>query len=400
MKVAYFDFPHLGGTFQVFRHLREGLSPLGTDVQWVGLGEGARRALSETRWSAESECGFAVDSSTGGGDAWARQLVATLDARGFSAVFVNVLADAVQTNLARYLPPEILRILIVHNITPGTYGAALAIRDHVHATVAISPRIKDDLLRRYRFRPERVVVIPHATDPWHGESLADGATDEPLRVLFLGRIEDQSKGVLSLPAIFERLPPGVTLTIAGDGPDLENLKRRCQRFGRRVCFLGAVQHDAVSQILARHHVMVMPSRFEGFGLTLIEAMAAGCIPVASRIRGVTDWIVEDGCNGMLFSMGNNGEASERIGRLAYDRALLRTMSLAARNTARCTFDRATMASRYGALLKRLRDDPPPIAAPLNLDRWKMPQGLHDSLRTRIPLPIKNFLRRVNESLAL
>ena len=146
--------------------------------------------------------------------------------------------------------------------------------------------------------------------------------------------------------------------------------------------------------------MVMPSRFEGFGLTLIEAMAAGCVPVASRIRGVTDWIIEDGCNGMLFPMGNIGEASERIGRLAYDRALLRTMSLAARNTARCTFDRAVMASRYGALLKRLQDGPPSIAVPLNLDRWKMPEGLCDSLRTRIPAPIKNFLRRVNESLAL
>ncbi|MDX7324888.1 glycosyltransferase, partial [Providencia rettgeri] len=60
---------------------------------------------------------------------------------------------------------------------------------------------------------------------------------------------------------------------------------------RQATFLGAVHPEAVFDLLLRHDVLVMPSRFEGFGLTITEAMSAGCIPVVSRIRGVTDTIV-------------------------------------------------------------------------------------------------------------
>jgi glycosyltransferase involved in cell wall biosynthesis len=399
MRVAYFGFPHLGGTFQVFRHLRAGLRPLGVTVQWVGLGEEAHRALAEPCWSAEMAHGFVVGARDGRPDVWARQLVSALEAARYDAVFVNVLADAVQTNLVRYLPSQLLRILIVHNITPGTYGAARSVRDHVHATVAISPRIHDDLLRRHGFLPERVITIPHAAELSEAPALVERQPDAALRVLYLGRIEDQAKGVLLLPRILRHLPYSATLTVGGDGPDLAKLKRRCRDFGERVRFLGPVRYGETEQLLARHHVMIMPSRFEGFGLTLVEAMAAGCVPVASKIRGVTDWIVRDGYDGMLFPVGSSADAARRIALLDHDRVLLRSMSKASRATAREGYGRAAMASRYRSLLQRLAADPPNISQPLDLAHWEMPSGLRSGLRTRLPKPIKNFLRRVKESIA-
>jgi len=399
MRVAYFSFPHLGGTFQVFRHLRSGLRPLGVTVQWVGLGEGAHHALAEPCWSAEMAHGFVVGASHGRPEVWARQLVRALEAATFDAVFINVLADAVQTNLARYLPPQILRILIVHNITPGTYDAARAVRDHVHATVAISPRIQSDLLHRHGFLPERVITIPHAAEPSATPGLAERQPNAPLRVLYLGRIEDQAKGVFYLPSILRRLPGSATLTIAGDGPDLAKLKRRCREFGERVRFLGSVRYGETAQLLARHHVMIMPSRFEGFGLTLVEAMAAGCVPVASEIRGVTDWIVRDGRDGMLFPIGSSAEAARRIALLDRDRALLCSMSEASRTTVQHGYSRAAMSYRYRTLLERLQANPPSIAEPLDLADWEIPSGLRAGLRTRLPKPVKNFLRRLRESIA-
>jgi glycosyltransferase involved in cell wall biosynthesis len=399
MRVAYFGFPHLGGTFQVFRHLRAGLQPLGITVQWVGLGEEAHQALAEPCWSAEMAHGFVVGARDDRPDVWARQLVRALEAARFDAVFVNVLADAVQTNLARYLPAQILRILIVHSITPATYGAARSVRDHVHAAVAISPRIQDDLVRSHGFAPERVVTIPHAAEPSAAPGLAECQPHGPLRVLYLGRIEDQSKGVLLLPRILRRLPTSVTLTVGGDGPDLKKLNWSCRAFGERVHFLGAVRYGETGQLLARHHIMVIPSRFEGFGLTLVEAMAAGCVPVASHIHGVTDWIVRDGYDGMLFPVGSSANAARRIALLDHDRVLLRSMSKAGRATARDGYGRAAMASRYRTLLEHLGADPPSIAEPLDLAHWEMPSGLRDGLRTRLPKPVKNFLRRVMESVA-
>jgi glycosyltransferase involved in cell wall biosynthesis len=341
--------------------------------------------------------GFVVGGRNSQPEALARQLVRALEAASFDALFVNVLSDAVQTNLARYLPSSLHRILIVHNITPGTYAAAASVRDHVHATVAISPRIQDDLVRKYGFSAERVTVIPHAAAS--SDTLTTWRADGPFRLLYLGRIEDQAKGVLSLPGILRRLPESTTLTIAGDGPDLAKLNRRCADFGGRVRFLGPVRYADTAELLARHHCMIMPSRFEGFGLTLVEAMAAGCVPVASRIRGVTDWIVRDGHNGTLFPVGNSAEAAKQIASLDRDRARLHSMSEAARKTVRDNYGRAQMASSYRALLQSIDANPPRIAEPLDWTQWEMPAGLRTGLRSRLPKPVKNWLRRIKENVA-
>ena len=63
----------------------------------------------------------------------------------------------------------------------------------------------------------------------------------------------------------------------------------------------------------------MPSRFEGFGFSLIEAMAAGCVPIVSRIHGVTDWIVEDGKTGFVCGIDKPREFAERLIQLSKDR---------------------------------------------------------------------------------
>lgn len=396
MRAAFFVFPHVGGTFQVFRQLREGMRPLGIDVQWIGVGDGAHRSLAEARWNGERSTGLLVGRPGDSESSLARQLFAALTEGGFGAVFVNVLADAVQTNLVRYLPPHILRIMIVHNITPGTYAAARAVRDHVHATVAISPRVRDDLLRRHGFAAERVTLIPHAVDLPEVSAREGSDTDRDLRVLFLGRIEDTSKGVLSLVDIMKRLPPEITLTVAGEGPDLGKLVERSRELGDRISFLGSVPYRASAELLARHDVMIMPSRFEGFGLTLVEAMAAGCVPVVSRIKGVTDWIVEDGRHGLLFPIDNPAAAAAQIRSLHGDRRRLRAIAAAAREKVRRDFRRDVMASRYAHLLQTVRAAPPPLPAPLELDRWELPRGLRRSLRSSMPPPLKNLLRRLNE----
>ena len=138
VKLAYFVKPHLGGTYTVFRQLRKGLQTHGIEVEWMGLSHDAREA---TAWTDTSENGVLLHTESCSSEKQqAEAMLAALHGRGFDGVFVNVLADRVQMNLARYLPAHMLRIMIVHNITPGTYAAARALRDHVHATVGVSQR--------------------------------------------------------------------------------------------------------------------------------------------------------------------------------------------------------------------------------------------------------------------
>ncbi len=82
-------------------------------------------------------------------------------------------------------------------------------------------------------------------------------------------------------ALVEHRHPSARLVLAGDGTDRAGLRRLAKSLGlRRVDFLGW-RNDAVD-ILADLDLLVMPSRWEGFGLVALEAMAMGKPVVASR----------------------------------------------------------------------------------------------------------------------
>ena len=403
MTAAFFGTPHLGGTYAVFRNLRPGLIGRGIELRWVGAGAAQSRDLLRDPWPSEMAYGTVVAPEETDERQQAAALLDHLERDGYDAVFVNVLADRAQTNAVRYLDPRVLRVMVVHNITPGTYAAAAAILDHIHATVCVSPRIRDDLVTRHGFAPERVHVILNATrasGPPRRPRLPVTA-DSPLRLLSLGRVEDTSKGVLWLPGILDRLNglPFV-MTIAGDGPDLPTLRDRCARFGDRVRFLGAVAAERVPAIMGEHDVLVFPSRFEGFGLTLAEAMAAGCVPVASAIRGVTDVLIDHARTGLLFPVGDLDRAGQELRRVAKEPGLLERLSKASQAEARNRFDSDKAVAAYADLLEVLRRNPPAIAAPESRRHWRYPHGLGGGgIRRFIPRRVKNLLRELRERIA-
>ncbi|OWV84496.1 glycosyltransferase family 4 protein [Rhizobium sp. R693] len=399
MRFAYFALPHIGGTYTVFKQLRHGLAGFGIDVCWLAQSNGQQTLTSDLR----DEMAFGtllnmpdtLDERTR-----ARCLAAAIESRGYDGVFINVLGDRMEMNIARYLREDILRVMIVHNITPGTYAAATSIRNYVHATVGVSERCRSDLIARHGFSPKSTFTIPNALDRSKFARVKSKlSAQSPLRLLFLGRIEDASKGVLWLPSILQGLPNTVTLTIAGDGPDLAKLKARFSTaHNARVFYEGAVSPHKVPELAAHHDVLIMPSRFEGFGMTIIEAMAAGCVPVVSNIRGVTDTIVDDGQDGLLFPVGSYGQAIRLIAALERDRSVLARMSAAASRKVAERFSSDEMARRYYEVIGSIRADNLSLSPPLDLDGWSLPPGMRPGLRTYIPGPLKNWLRVMRERL--
>lgn len=394
MKFACFVVPHLGGPYILFRNLREGLARFGIDLHWLGCGPEAHAAAANPRNQAELNWGTVVGQPDDAPVEQARALIRAIESGGFDGVLLMVLADPVQTNLARYLDPQLLRVMIVNSITPGTYAAARSIAGHVHATVGVSPRIRSDLIAGGGFDPEWTVAILNGT--YQPPERVRPPPQGGLRLLSFGRVEDQSKGIFWLPSILAGTPDDVILTIGGDGPDLERLKAACAPLGRRVVFQGAVAPHQVHDLMAAHDVFIMPSRYEGFGLTLVEAMMGGCVPVVSRVRGVTDIIVDDGETGLLFPVGDTAKAASLITRLARDPALVTQMSVRAIRSARQRFRTDTMASAYRDLILRLCGSPPSVAASLDLAQWSLPSGLRPGLRTLLPQPIKNLIRTFSE----
>lgn len=397
MKLAYFVLPQIGGTYTVFKHLRRGLASFGIEVSWFGIARShhalAPEMCGEMAYGTMLHMPDQLDERT-----CARCLATAIESRDYDGVFINVLSDRVQTNIARYLREDILRLMIVHNITPGTYAAAKSVRDHVHAAIAVSERCHDDLVMHHGFRKDRTFLIPNAVDTEPFQWVRRQRRSGKLNVLFAGRIEDASKGVFWLPDVMDRLPETISLTIAGDGPDMPQLKAHMIRHAGRVSYAGSVRPEDMPAVMAKHDVLIMPSRFEGLPLVLVEAMAAGCIPVVSRIKGVTDTIVNDGVEGRLFPVGDYQMAARLIGELDRDRDLLSRMSLAAQSKVAERFSIADMAESYHQVIREITANKPALSPPLALEDWSMPRGLRPGLRTYLPSPMKNWLRTLRERL--
>jgi glycosyltransferase involved in cell wall biosynthesis len=257
----------------------------------------------------------------------------------------------------------------------------------------------DDLIGKRGFRKEDTTAIPNAIDVTPFIDARRDGMRGPLRIVFLGRVEESAKGVFWLPGIMKRLPSGAaTLTVAGDGPALVELERRCEGMGERVRFVGPVAPPEVPATFAEHDVFLMPSRFEGFGITLVEAMACGCVPVASLIKGVTDFVVDEGKTGFLFPIGDLRCAARLLERLAADAELRRRVSDAARNAVRDRFHLDRMADEYANVISRAMMNKQ--VSPLPFEEWSMPTGLEPGARRFIPSTMKNFLRLWRERMQI
>jgi glycosyltransferase involved in cell wall biosynthesis len=111
----------------------------------------------------------------------------------------------------------------------------------------------------------------------------------------------------------------------------------------------------VRAIYHEHDVLVLPSRAEGLPIALLEAMAAGVVPVVSDLPSGIPEVVEPGVNGYRPGPGDVAGFAAAIAELARDRDRVESLSAAARRTVVERFDIRERARDYGALYARWRD---------------------------------------------
>ena len=100
-------------------------------------------------------------------------------------------------------------------------------------------------------------------------------------------------------------------------------------------------------------IFVLPSKREGLPNSLLEAMASGLPVIASKIDGITDWVINDGKNGLLFEMGNNDELGNSLLRLLQNKDFSLKLGLRARETVSRSFSIEKVANRYLSLYQDL-----------------------------------------------
>jgi glycosyltransferase involved in cell wall biosynthesis len=137
--------------------------------------------------------------------------------------------------------------------------------------IAVSERTKRDLVELYAVPESKIAVTPHGVDPAFGPG-ADGPHDY---LLYVGAIQERKNPLAAAAAAAE---VGLPLVVAG--PEREPaLARELERRGADV--RGYVEKEDLTRLYRGAAALVLPSRYEGFGLPVLEAMACGTPVVAA-----------------------------------------------------------------------------------------------------------------------
>jgi alpha-1,3-rhamnosyl/mannosyltransferase len=182
-----------------------------------------------------------------------------------------------------------------------------------------SERTRDDLVSRYRVAVEKIVLTPYGVDP---AFTPEGPHPNGLPyALFVSALHPRKDPLAALEAL--ALVPG-ELRLIMVGPDKglgAAVRERADRLGLagRVELRGHVPKDELASLYRGARCLVFPSRYEGFGLPIVEAMASGT-PVVTTRAGATVEVAGEAA--VLVDPGNPVELAGGIERALADRERL------------------------------------------------------------------------------
>jgi glycosyltransferase involved in cell wall biosynthesis len=196
---------------------------------------------------------------------------------------------------------------------------------------------------------QNVAVVPNGIDPApylkYNRRPADPAA--PLKLLYIGRLAPR-KGLTETIDSLALLAPSVRpqLIIAGSGPEEPRLRSQVREAGLNghVTFAGPAWDEYKIKLLNNADVLLLPSYSEGLPYSLLEAMAAGVVPIVTPVGAIPD-VVHEGQHGRFVPVQDARAISEVLKSLSEDRAALARMSQACRSR---------ILSSYS--LERLSDD--------------------------------------------
>jgi len=242
-------------------------------------------------------------------------------------------ADLFVAIVSLFLPRNIKFIFSEHNVYNRRRSIKLykVIDRFVYSRycriICVSEMVKYELDKYLPEVADKSIVIKNAVEVEDFEETRDKEYD----IIFVGRLE-RAKGVDVLLKAIQILEKNrsvaLRVAIVGDGSQVGYLRRITQdlEIRSRVEFLG-IRQD-ISQLMRNSKVFVLPSRWEGLPMVILEAMANKVPIIATSVGGIPE-IISDGVTGLLVKTDDPEELAEKVRMLLDDSSLRKRLSISA-----------------------------------------------------------------------
>lgn len=218
-----------------------------------------------------------------------------------------------------------------------------------------SQYIKDVFLQSFGYTGLTFQCYSGIPEEYIPKKNTDRKFDCVTRFIFVGTFIKRKYPAEIIPAVVTAFgEEDFEITYIGEGREKSTILHYAKLLGvsKKVHLLGRVSRNGVMSYLKQSDVFIMNSRSEAFGLVYLEAMAQGCITIASRHEGF-DGIIRDGENGFLCNAGDIDDLASTIKKIRSLKAEhLKSISNKAIETARRLTDK-NAATMYLQELKKL-----------------------------------------------
>ncbi|MXV52813.1 glycosyltransferase [Pedobacter sp. HMF7647] len=236
----------------------------------------------------------------------------------------------VKDNIHRFLGKTLLEYCHFHVTSEKEKGDILHLVEHPKSITIIPNFVKIP-----RVRNEQVPSISYESE------------EQPLRLLFLSRIEEK-KGLDLLFDALSELQISWILTVAGSGDEsyVETLKSKSKSSGLepRIHWIGQVDQDEKWDILKNHDLLILPSYDENFANVVIESLAMGTAVLVSNRVGLSDYVKENDF-GWVSSV-NVQNIRETLLDVNKNREKLQEIRKAAPSKIKSDFEEKALTSKY------------------------------------------------------
>ncbi len=222
--------------------------------------------------------------------------------------------------------------------------------------IACSDEVANVLIKKDGLSAKRVKVVANGIDLSRFENVTpiDMATKpDTINLVVIGRLHP-AKGHQDLLPVIKTIKekcPDFHFYFVGEGELRSDIKKNIKKFDLNDSITLMGQRPDIPAILAAIDIFVMPSKWEGLPMALLEAMAMGKTVVATRVGGIPDVITHNE-NGLLVDVDDSAELAENLVKVITDNKLRLRLGTAAKEMVRLHYSAATVSQKYEKIYKQ------------------------------------------------